>query len=177
MLTGEQIRWLLTAAVAVAAIAFGILWLAKGKKKKAAAVLMCGSLCVCFLMVSHFRSVEEYGAGSLAPVRDGEPAVELSVLGYEGEMLLPASKVALREGETVMALLLRVAEAKQLRVEHAADYVEGIGDLYEFDYGGESGWVYTVNGEKASVSASEYLLKDGDTVCWTYVTSYTEGVS
>ena len=30
MLTGEQIRWLLTAAVAVAAIAFGILGLAKG---------------------------------------------------------------------------------------------------------------------------------------------------
>lgn len=173
-MTGEQIRWLLTAVAGAAGVcAFGY-FLFKKRSRSACAVLLCTCVCICFLMVSHFRSVEEYGAGKLPPVRDGEPAVELTIVGYQGELLLSAGKVALQEGETVIDLLLRVAEAEKLRVEHAGGYVEGIGDLYEFDHGGESGWIYTVGGERASVSAAEYRLQDGDTVCWEYVTSYVE---
>ena len=51
-------------------------------------------------------------------------------------------------------------------------YVEGIGGLYEFDHGDQSGWIYAVNGASAGVSAADYLPKDGDVISWRYVTSY-----
>jgi hypothetical protein len=100
--------------------------------------------------------------------------VEIAILGYEGQEVLPACPVMPLEGETVLALLLRVAEANKIPVEHASDYVEGIGNLYEFDHGGESGWVYSVNGKKASVSAADYIPADGDKILWEYITSYGE---
>ena len=48
-------------------------------------------------------------------------------------------------------------------------YIEGIGNLYEFDVGELSGWMYSVNGSAPNVSCGKYVLKDGDTVSWYYV--------
>lgn len=48
-------------------------------------------------------------------------------------------------------------------------YVSAIGGLAEFEYGGRSGWMYSVNGSAPSVSCGKYVLKDGDTVSWYYV--------
>lgn len=48
-------------------------------------------------------------------------------------------------------------------------YVSAIGGLAEFEYGGKSGWVYSVNGSTPNVSCGKYVLKDGDTVSWYYV--------
>ena len=173
-MTGEQIRWLLTAVTAAMGVGLFAWFLCKHKSKTACALLLCACLCVCFFMLSDFRSVEEYGAEGLPPVREGEPVVEIAILGFEGQEILPACRVMPLEGESVLALLLRVAEANKIPVEYASDYVEGIGNLYEFDHGGESGWVYSVNGKKASVSAADYLLKDGDKILWAYITSYEE---
>ena len=47
-------------------------------------------------------------------------------------------------------------------------YVEGINQLYEFDCGKNSGWMYSVNGEYPNYGASSYNLKDGDKVEWRY---------
>lgn len=48
-------------------------------------------------------------------------------------------------------------------------YVSAIGGLAEFEYGGESGWMYSVNGSAPNVSCGKYVLKDGDSVSWYYV--------
>lgn len=48
-------------------------------------------------------------------------------------------------------------------------YVSAIGGLAEFEYGGKSGWMYSVNGSTPNVSCGKYVLKDGDTVSWYYV--------
>lgn len=48
-------------------------------------------------------------------------------------------------------------------------YVSAIGGLAEFEYGGKSGWMYSVNGSAPNVSCGKYMLKDGDTVSWYYV--------
>jgi hypothetical protein len=47
-------------------------------------------------------------------------------------------------------------------------YVSGINNIGEMDFGDVSGWTYTVNGEVATVGASEYVLKDGDVIEWKY---------
>lgn len=176
-LTGEQIRWLLIAAVFAAAL-FPCLFFGLRKRfRDLALTVLCASLVTCFLVLSEFHSVAEYGSGTLSPVGENAPAVTLEIDASEaGEgSLLPPLQVALREDESVLELLLRVTEAKNIRIETSGGYVEGIGGIYEFDHGDESGWMYAVNGVAGNVSSAEYLPKDGDAIRWYYVTSYTEG--
>jgi hypothetical protein len=47
-------------------------------------------------------------------------------------------------------------------------YVSGINNLFEFDHGAESGWIYAVNGEYQNVGCGSYILKDRDYVEWHY---------
>lgn len=49
-------------------------------------------------------------------------------------------------------------------------YVSSIGGLAQFQHGGGSGWVYTVNGISPSTSCNNYILENGDVVEWVYVT-------
>ena len=49
-------------------------------------------------------------------------------------------------------------------------YFAAIGGLAEKEHGATSGWMYAVNGVKPSKSAGSYVLHDGDTVSWGYVT-------
>ena len=46
--------------------------------------------------------------------------------------------------------------------------MEGIDNLYEFDCGQQSGWLYRVNGYSPGYSSSQYVLSDGDQVEWLY---------
>lgn len=48
-------------------------------------------------------------------------------------------------------------------------YVVSIRELAEKDAGAESGWKYYVNGIEASITSSNYVLKEGDSVEWRYV--------
>lgn len=50
-------------------------------------------------------------------------------------------------------------------------YVSAIGGLAEFQHGGESGWKFSVNGVDSTMACNRYLLSDGDSVAWRYVTS------
>ena len=49
-------------------------------------------------------------------------------------------------------------------------YVSSIGGLTEKQFGASSGWMYAVNGMRPNVACSAYVLKDGDTIQWRYVT-------
>lgn len=48
-------------------------------------------------------------------------------------------------------------------------YVAGIDGLAEKEHGGQSGWVYAVNGNEPNTAASNYTLNAGDVVTWSYV--------
>ena len=47
-------------------------------------------------------------------------------------------------------------------------YIEGIHNLYEFDCGELSGWMYKVNDWFPNYGCSRYQLQDGDVICWEY---------
>lgn len=92
----------------------------------------------------------------------------------EDGVILHKDNLPFEEGESVFDVLLRVTREEKVHMEfvdtpmfHSA-YVEGIGNLYEFDCGELSGWSYKVNGTFPSVGCSLYKLKDGDTVEWVY---------
>ena len=91
-----------------------------------------------------------------------------------GGVMLAATEVEPQEGETVFSLLQRITRENGIPMEASftpgtgSAYVEGIGNLYEFDCGQRSGWLYFVNGISPGYSCSEYTLKPGDRVEWVY---------
>ena len=78
------------------------------------------------------------------------------------------------EGDTVFDVLQRVCRAQGIHMEsnwtpaYNSAYIEGIGNLYEFDCGNLSGWMYSVNGVWPDYGCSSCTLHDGDTVVWSY---------
>lgn len=88
--------------------------------------------------------------------------------------ILPETKVNLQEGDTAFSVLQRVCRENNIPMEFSftplydSDYVEGIGNLYEFDCGANSGWMYAVNGVFPNVGSSQVTLQNGDRVEWKY---------
>ena len=95
----------------------------------------------------------------------------------DGVLLAPAA-VEFAEGESVFDVLKRVCRENKIHMEfsetpvYQSAYIEGIGNLYEFDCGEGSGWMYRVNGEFPNVGCSRYALADGDTVEWVYTCDF-----
>ena len=73
------------------------------------------------------------------------------------------------EGATVYDALCALGLSVNAHGSSYGTYVSAIGGLAEKQYGGTSGWMYSVNGSAPSVSCGKYVLKDGDTVSWYYV--------
>ena len=78
------------------------------------------------------------------------------------------------EGETVFNVLVRELKKNKIHYEfthtpiYNSNYINGIGNLYEFDCGELSGWLYKVNGAMPSYGSSQYKLKDKDVVEFIY---------
>lgn len=82
--------------------------------------------------------------------------------------------VTFYEGESVFNLLIREMKKNKIHMEfentpiYNSAYIEGIANLYEFDCGELSGWMYKVNGWFPNYGCSRYQLKNGDKVEWVY---------
>ena len=86
--------------------------------------------------------------------------------------LISHTKCDVKDGTTVFDLLSEECSKNGISVVHQnKSYVKAIGGLSEKDCGNGSGWIYKVNGVKPMMSASKYVLKNGDVVEWYYVTS------
>lgn len=98
---------------------------------------------------------------------------KLEVLPKDG-IIYKTQKVAFYEGESVFDVLLREMKKNKIHMEfemtpiYNSNYIEGIHNIYEFDCGELSGWMYKVNGWFPSYGASRYALQDGDVVEWVY---------
>lgn len=88
--------------------------------------------------------------------------------------LLYSATVSFTAGESVFDVLQRAMKEAGIPMEftsvpvYGSAYIEGIANLYEFDGGPLSGWVYSVNGVFPNYGSSKYTLKDGDEVLWQY---------
>ena len=89
-------------------------------------------------------------------------------------VILPPTKVTFYEGESVYDVLQRVCKENNIHMESSwtpvynSAYIEGINNLYEFDCGELSGWMYRVNGWYPNYGCSRYQLADGEVVEWRY---------
>lgn len=107
---------------------------------------------------------------------NGKITVNMQVIGVDSTLM--SGTLSLEKNTSVYGALKTLAAQKGVSISTsgfgASTYVRGIGGLKEFDYGGNSGWLYMVNGIKRSYGAYSYKLNDGDTVKWYYTTDYTK---
>ena len=88
--------------------------------------------------------------------------------------LLETVEVNFAKGESVFDVLQRVTRENKIHMEYSdtpmynSAYIEGIGNLYEFDCGSGSGWQYSVNGWFPNYGCSGYELQNGDVIRWVY---------
>ena len=74
------------------------------------------------------------------------------------------------EGVTVYDALCALGLSVNAHGSSYGTYVSAIGGLAEKQYGGTSGWMYSVNGTTPMTACSNYILSNGDNVVWYYVT-------
>jgi hypothetical protein len=92
----------------------------------------------------------------------------------EDGVIFPSQTVTFYEGENVFNLLVREMKKNKIHLEfvntplYDSAYIEGIGNLYEYDCGELSGWTYQVNGWQPNYGCSLYELQEGDVVEWIY---------
>lgn len=98
---------------------------------------------------------------------------KLDIFPKDGIIFAPQT-VTFYEGESVYDVLKRICRENKIHMEaswtpmYNSAYVEGIGNLYEFDCGSSSGWMYQVDGWYPNYGCSRYQLKQGEKVEWRY---------
>lgn len=88
-------------------------------------------------------------------------------------VILAREAVTLPEGSSAFDQLTAAVRAHSLHMEKedssfGSVYVNAIGNIYEFDFGDLSGWMFSVNGVSAEVGCGTFTLHEGDEVLWAY---------
>ena len=98
---------------------------------------------------------------------------KVELVPEDGWILEPVA-VTFYEGESVFNVLQRTCKQLKIHMEfmntpiYNSAYIEGIHNLYEFDVGELSGWMYQVNDWFPNYGCSRYQLQDGDVIHWVY---------
>lgn len=78
------------------------------------------------------------------------------------------------DGDTAFSILQKACKINNIRMEasytpiYDSSYIEGIGNIYEFDCGSTSGWMVSINGTYYNYSASKIEVHPGDKILWRY---------
>ena len=89
-------------------------------------------------------------------------------------VILTKSSVEIKDGDTVLDVILRITEEKGIEVAYTdmpmfnSCYIEGINGIFEKDCGSASGWMYSVNGEFPQVGANACVVSAGDEIAFVY---------
>lgn len=86
--------------------------------------------------------------------------------------ILDVTEFEIEEGDTVFDVLCQARDKYKLHMEYegvaSSIYVQGINNLYEFDGGRWSGWMYCVNDWYPNYGCGVYYLQAGDVIEWNY---------
>lgn len=121
---------------------------------------------------------------SCATVLDNMDMLDKSkkeIIPDDGWILKPVT-VTFNEGESVFDVLKQACKDNKIHLEFSftpiynSAYIEGINNLYEFDCGSLSGWMYEVNDWFPNYGCSRYEVKNGDVIEWQYTCNLGEDV-
>ena len=109
-----------------------------------------------------------------APTETPEQKKDMVTLYVKGKdsVIFPKTEIEYKENQTVFDLLKEVMRQNNIIVDDTGvgtnKYVEGIDNLYEFDHGAKSGWVYFVNGKMMDRSSGQSIVSKNDKISWYY---------
>lgn len=182
--------WVCLALAVIAGAVCLVLYV--GKKRNLRNFIVIGilaAIAMVLVLVTDFQSTDSYyqqaDADKKAPVGTVTVTIRCDRIGDKSAehipddgILLDTASVTIEEGDTVYDVLWEAAAKAKIHLETTGSgdsvYVQGIGHIYEFDFGDLSGWMYFVNGASPSVSCGEYVLADGDRVEWLYTCAMGE---
>ncbi len=84
--------------------------------------------------------------------------------------------------QTAFDILLKATKDNNIQIDYedasvsafGSAYIKGIGNLYEYNCGEKSGWLYMINGKSPTVGSDSYILQDGDVIEFRYSCSWGE---
>lgn len=88
--------------------------------------------------------------------------------------ILPKTSLKIKKGKNVEYALKLATRNAGIQMDsvytalYSGQYIRGINYLYEKYAGGESGWMYKVNGWFPNYGCSNYYLENGDEIVWVY---------
>lgn len=112
----------------------------------------------CSTILNNMENLTE-GKESLVP-KDGVIYSEREVTFYEGESVFDVLQREMKNN--------RIHMESSFTPKYNSAYVEGINNLYEFDCGRWSGWMYEVNGWYPNYGCSRYIVQPDDVIKWNY---------
>lgn len=182
--------WVVCGIILVACGFTAAIIIGKKNKRNLIFVAVIAAALVALVLVTDFKSADEYysetaeksapaGTVTISISCDNIPDKSADHIPDDG-VILSSAEYVIEEGDTVRDILLEATKEHKIHLETqgvgASVYIEGIGNIYEFDYGELSGWTYLVNGQSPSVSSGEYILSDGDVVLWAYTCNAGEDI-
>ena len=89
---------------------------------------------------------------------------------YPSGVILSSKSITLEDGDSVFDILNRSGVSVDSSRNFLGVNVAAIGGLREKECGGQSGWVYEINGVQIMKSSDKQKLANGDSVVWKYIT-------
>lgn len=171
--------WACLTIVIVSVILSLVLIILKKKNYRNFVVIsVVAAVLILFVCITNFQSADNYYNGEAVTKQNAVGTVTLTIrcdtiLGKENAPenaeILTVTEFQIEQGETVYDVLSDASRQFAFPFEHDGNsYIKGINNLYEFDFGLLSGWIYRVNGETKSVGCAECRLSDGDKIEWLY---------
>ena len=99
---------------------------------------------------------------------------EKAALVPEDGVMLEVTEVEFSAGDSVFDVFRKVLREEKIHFEYVdasmydSVYIEGIGNIYEFDCGPQSGWMFSVNEVYPGLGCSAYTVADGDAIVFNY---------
>lgn len=177
--------WAVLAIIAIAVTACVILIIRKNKSKRNFILIaIITAIALIFVVTTDFKSADDYYSNADISKENVIGKVTISircdtVVGKseashipQNGVLLDRTEFEIRDGDTVYDILIEATAKNKIHLETNGSpetaYVEGIGNIYEFDFGDLSGWMYFVNGNEQNVGCGECILKPDDVIEWVY---------
>lgn len=159
--------WGVVAALAVVVLAVGLWRLNAPPAQPGEAEMVCTLSIRCDTVLDNWDDLDAEKAELVPP--DGILLAETGVSFQEGESAFDALKRACRDNGVHLEFSTTPG--------YGSAYIEGIGNLYEFDCGPRSGWLYKVNGQVSNLACSAYTLQSGDRVEFLYSCDWGEDLN
>lgn len=113
---------------------------------------------------------------SMTRTSPNDYTVKVKVLGAGGKgVLVPEMTIKLDRETSVFEASVEAFKKAKVQYDYAGVgkkvYMKAIDNLYQYEKGAQSGWLYKVNGEVPSEGPGMYMLKANDRVEWVYTTN------